>query len=268
MTTYVAGDIQGCLKSLTRLMKKVNFDPAKDQLWSVGDIVNRGPKSLETLRFLKSLGERFQMVLGNHDLHLIALAYGVIPCKKGDTLNAVLSAPDRQELIDWLRQQPLIFKNDHHVLVHAGIPHLWTIAHAMELAHEVESVLQSADPAPFLREMYGNEPACWSDELTGNVRLRVITNYLTRMRCCKADGTLDLVFKGAANEAPKGFSAWFDHHLPLKKQNEHVFFGHWAALKSDSYHERFHALDSGCIWGGKLTFFAIEENKRITTECA
>lgn len=267
MTTYVVGDIQGCLNPLTRLMDRVKFDPSTDCLWSVGDIVNRGPQSLDTLRFLKSLGGSFKMVLGNHDLHLIALAYGIHTPKKGDTLNEILTAPDRQELIDWLRKQPLIFRTENYVVVHAGIPHIWTIARAMELAQEVESALGSQDPTPFLWDMYGNEPACWSDQLVGSTRLRVITNYLTRMRCCKKDGTLDLLFKGPANESPKEFLPWFEYYQPSGSHQEHIFFGHWASLKTLTYHKKFHALDSGCIWGGELTFFCVEHQQRITCNC-
>jgi len=267
MKTYVVGDIQGCLNPLLNLMEKVKFDPLNDKLWSVGDIVNRGPKSLETLRFLKSLGGSFQMVLGNHDLHLIAVAYGIRTAKKGDTLNDILAAPDRQELIDWLRKQPLIFRKDNHVVVHAGIPHIWTTPRAMELAWEVESALGSSDPKPFLGNMYGNDPTCWSDNLTGGDRLRVITNYLTRMRCCKKDGTLDLLFKGSPDASPKDFFSWFDYYQTSGPQQENIFFGHWAALKSGTYHEKFHALDSGCIWGGQLTFYCIEDFQRITCDC-
>lgn len=267
MTTYVVGDIQGCLKSLTCLMEKVKFDTAKDHLWSVGDIVNRGPQSLETLRFLKALGRSFQMVLGNHDLHLIAVAYGIRPAKKGDTLMGVLNAEDCRELIDWLRKQPLIFRHENYILVHAGIPHIWTIPYAMELAQEVESVLGSYNPTRFLLDMYGNEPDYWSDQLTGNTRLRVITNYLTRMRCTTKNGTLDLSFKGPANESPEGFLPWFDSYQPSNTHQEHIFFGHWAALTAKTYHEKFHALDSGCIWGGKLTFYCVEEMRRITCDC-
>lgn len=267
MATYVVGDIQGCLKPLLFLMEKVKFDPLKDELWSVGDIVNRGSQSLDTLRFLKSLGGSFQMVLGNHDLHLIAVAYGVRPQKKGDTLGDILTAPDCPELIDWLRKQPLIFRQKNHVVVHAGIPHIWSIARAMELAGEVASALGGPDPMPFLRDMYGNEPPCWSDQLTGSTRLRVITNYLTRMRCCRNDGTLDLLFKGPANESPKSFLPWFNHYQPSSPKQENIFFGHWAALKSDTYHEKFHALDSGCVWGGQLTFYCTEDMRRITCKC-
>lgn len=267
MTTYIVGDIQGCFKPLTYLMEKVKFDPSKDYLWSVGDIVNRGPQSLDTLRFLKSLGSSFQMVLGNHDLHLIALAHGIRAPKKGDTLDDILVAPDRQELIDWLRKQPLIFQKDNCVVVHAGIPHIWTLSRAMDLASEVESVLAGSDPTPFLLDMYGNEPAGWSDELTGNMRLRVITNYLTRMRCCKKNGILDLSFKGPADESPKGFLPWFDHYSPSNQYQKNIFFGHWATLKTGTYCKKFHALDSGCVWGGDLTFYCLDQRKRITTPC-
>jgi bis(5'-nucleosyl)-tetraphosphatase (symmetrical) len=268
MSTYIVGDIQGCLKPLHCLLERVRFDPLQDELWSVGDIVNRGSESLATLRYLKSLGNRFKMVLGNHDLHLLAVAFGKKSPKRSDTLADILSALDRDELMDWLRHQPLLYQNRNTLLVHAGIPHLWSIAKAKLLAREVESILQSNHAADFLAAMYGNEPDCWEESLQGMERLRVITNYFTRMRICRADGTLDLDFKAEPDRIPTGFSPWFAWRSMQQDDAHHdIFFGHWAALPSQTYHGRFHALDSGCVWGGQLTLFDLDEGKRHQCQC-
>ena len=205
MNTYIVGDLQGCLDPLKNLLDRVQFDPDKDQLWSVGDIVNRGPDSLSTLRYLKNLGTHFKMVLGNHDLHLLALAYQKKSPKKSDTLDDILAATDREELINWLRHQPLIYQHENAVVVHAGLPHIWSLQKALALASEVQQVLRSDDCGKFLSAMYGNEPDRWSDDLQGMERLRVITNYLTRMRVCRSDGTLDLAFKASPDTAPEHF---------------------------------------------------------------
>ena len=196
MAIYAVGDIQGCLQPLKRLLKQVDFDPAEDTLWSVGDAVNRGPKCLKTLRFLYKMRDNLVMVLGNHDLHLLAVAYGARAPSRSDTFDKILEAPDRDELLDWLRHRPLIHHEYGHTLVHAGIPPQWSLAEAIARAHEVEDVLRSEDCVEFLTHMYGNEPAVWSDELEGMERLRVITNYLTRMRYCTKTGVLELQSKG------------------------------------------------------------------------
>lgn len=269
MSTYIVGDIQGCLTPLHRLLHQVRFDPARDQLWSVGDVVNRGPDSLETLRYLRSLGCSFRMVLGNHDLHLLAVAYGKRQPKRGDTLDGILNAPDRDELILWLRQQPLLFREKDCVVVHAGIPHIWTIDTALALSREVESALQDDQQIVlFLDGMYGNTPARWDAALSGMDRLRTITNYLTRMRICQADGTLDLAFKSSPDEIPANHRAWFDWHAESTNETgDHIYFGHWAALPCQTYHTRYHALDSGCIWGGQLSLFHMEKSVRIHCQC-
>lgn len=263
MHTYIVGDLQGCYDALRRILDKVEFDPARDQLWSVGDVVNRGPDSLALLRYLKNLGPRFKMVLGNHDLHLLAIAYQSRTPKKSDTLDAVLKASDRDELINWLRQQPLIYQDNNTVLVHAGIPHIWPLPTALALAAEVEQVLRSDDCANFLSAMYGNEPSCWSDQLSGMERLRVITNYLTRMRICKADGTLDLTFKLPPDQAPKHYEPWFTFYPKHHAIAADVFFGHWAALPTGVYRRHFNALDSGYFWGGELTLLRLADKKRF-----
>lgn len=266
MATYIVGDIQGCLKPLQCLLEKVRFNPDQDKLWSVGDVVNRGPDSLGTVRFLMSLGNSFQMVLGNHDLHLLAIAFGVKSPKKGDTLNDILQAPDREAIIEWLRQQPLLFQEGNNVVVHAGIPPIWSIEEAAGYSREVEAVLQGNNPSDFLEQMYGNEPALWSESLTSMTRLRVITNYLTRMRVCTSKGALDLHYKGGLENIPKGFHAWF--HLPrLQNSSKHIFFGHWAALPAGEYGSSFHALDSGCVWGEDLTILQLESRERFSCAC-
>ena len=268
MHTYIVGDLQGCYDALRRVLDMAGFDPDHDQLWSVGDVVNRGPDSLAVLRYLKSLGPRFQMVLGNHDLHLLAIAYQSRSPKKSDTVDAVLKASDRDELIAWLRQQPLIYQNGNIVLVHAGIPHIWSLSKALALAAEVEQALRGDDCAEFLEAMYGNEPNCWSKHLSGMERLRVITNYLTRMRICKADGTLDLAFKLPPDQAPKHYAPWFSFYpkhdsVSANKKSADVFFGHWAALPAGVYQRHFNALDSGYFWGGELTLLRLADKKRF-----
>jgi len=267
MSIYIVGDIQGCFEPLKKLLDRVQFDPAQDQLWSVGDVVNRGPDSLSVLRYLKNLGDSFQMVLGNHDLHLLAVANEKKVPKKGDTLGEILKAPDRDELLHWLRHQPLIYKQQEAVLVHAGIPHIWPLNKAMELASEVEQVLQGDDYGDFLSAMYGNEPDCWNDALRGMERLRVITNYLTRMRICKTDGTLNLDFKSSLDMIPADFKPWFSFYPKQHTKQPDIFFGHWAALESKSYATYFHALDSGCVWGGKLTLFKLDDKKIFCCNC-
>lgn len=267
MATYVVGDIQGCFKPLQCLLDSVAFDPARDRLWSVGDIVNRGPQSLETLRFLKQLGSSFRMVLGNHDLHLLAVAHGDKAIKKGDTLDDILIAPDRDELLDWLRHQPLLFIEDDYVLVHAGIPHIWSIEKTAALAREVERILHGDRCREFFQHMYGNTPDRWSESLRGMDRLRVITNYLTRMRILTADGTLDLHYKGSADNVPAGFRPWFNYY-PVDATPQHqVLFGHWAALACQLNLPGMHALDSGCVWGKQLSMLRIDDQVRLQCDC-
>ena len=263
MSTYIIGDIQGCCDAVKKILGMVEFDTINDQLWSVGDIVNRGPDSLATLRYLKNLGPCFKMVLGNHDLHLLAVAYQKKSQKKGDTLAEILAASDRDELIDWLRHQPLIYQHGNSVLVHAGIPHIWPLQKALNLASEVENILQGDDCGGFLSAMYGNQPDRWSDKLEGMERLRVITNYLTRMRICRSDGTLDLAFKSSPDLAPEGYLPWFSFYPKHQIKQYDIFFGHWAALVSQSYDDHFNALDSGYFWGGELTLLRLTDKKRF-----
>jgi bis(5'-nucleosyl)-tetraphosphatase (symmetrical) len=267
MTTYAVGDIQGCIKPLKCVLKKVSFDPQVDVLWSAGDIINRGPKSLKTLRFLYRMRDSLVMVLGNHDLHLLAVAAGVRPPSRSDTLNKILRAPDRNELISWLHQQPLLHRQHGYTLVHAGIPPQWSVAKAAALASEVEAVLRSPDSVEFLRHMYGNEPAVWSDDLQGMERLRLITNYLTRMRYCTRKGKLDLVSKGPRpNCGINTVSAWFSH--PERKTlNDRILFGHWASLEGKTDTPNAIGLDTGCVWGGSLSLYNLETGEWTRCRC-
>lgn len=268
MTTWAIGDIQGCYEPLRCLLKQIKFKPDRDSLWLAGDLINRGPESLEVLRYVKSLGDSVRVVLGNHDLHFLAVALGGLEPRSKDTFDDVLDAPDCDELADWLRQQPLLYHDKAlgYAMVHAGIPPIWSLKKARNLAHEVELVLQSKKAPRFLKAMYGDEPACWSDELSGMTRLRVITNYLTRMRFCSSDGTLDLADKTHTRSARSGFLPWFEHELKGLGEQE-ILFGHWAALEGHADHPQVHALDTGCIWGGSLTAMSLEDRVMYQCQC-
>lgn len=268
MTTYAVGDLQGCLGPLKVLLERVDFNPSRDTLWSVGDLVNRGPDSLGTLRFLDSLGGACIAVLGNHDLHLLATAQDATRLRKSDTLLAILKADDRARLLGNLRERPLAHfdANRGIFMSHAGIPPIWTVAQAMKYAAEVEAVLRDPDRCQsFLANMYGNQPDRWSESLSGLERLRSITNYLTRMRFCKADGTLDLKSKDGQDTAPSGFAPWFTY--PRKDPEIQVIFGHWAALEGKSNTRDVHALDSGCVWGNHMTLMNLDTGERHQCSC-
>jgi len=272
MSTYVVGDVQGCLDPLKRLLDRVGFDPAEDTLWSVGDLVNRGPKCLKTLRYFYALRTSAVVVLGNHDLHLLAVAAGARKPSRADTLDEILAAPDREELLNWLLYRPLIHHELGHTLVHAGIPPQWTLQEAIGYAREVEAVLRSPQCAEFLGAMYGNEPNVWSDDLQGMARLRVITNYLTRMRYCTAAGELDLESKGTQpipgvpHIGDKKVSAWFSH--PKRKtRDDRILFGHWASLQGHTDTPNAIGLDTGCVWDGALSLYEIETGRRTSCAC-
>jgi len=270
MSTYVVGDIQGCLKPLKCLLKAVKFDPENDTLWCVGDVINRGPKCLKTLRFLHKMRDNLVMVLGNHDLHLLAVAAGVRPANRSDTLADILKAPDRDTLLGWLIRQPLLHREHGYTMVHAGIPPQWSVSDAACYAREVEAVLRSPDCVNFFKHMYGNEPAIWSDDLKGMERLRVITNYLTRMRYCTKDGVLDLESKGPKPNpdiGDKKVSAWFSH--PARKTaSDKIVFGHWASLDGRTDSPNAIAVDTGCVWGGALSCYELETRQWTRCECS
>jgi bis(5'-nucleosyl)-tetraphosphatase (symmetrical) len=268
MATYVIGDLQGCLTPLIQLLEQINYHPEQDKLWFAGDLINRGEESLETLRFIKSLGNNATIVLGNHDLHLLAVSHGHGKLKRGDTLAEILTAGDRDDLMDWLRHQPLFHydKQLNTVMTHAGIPPCWDLKKAQTLAKEVEDKLKSDSVDDFFATMYGNKPDQWSDDLTGLDRLRAITNYLTRMRFCDENSKLDLESKEGINTATKGYAPWFNY--PTKVPEDcHIVFGHWAALEGKTQKERIHALDTGCVWGGSLTALRLEDRQRFSTPC-
>ena len=253
MARYAIGDIQGCCDELKALLERCNYSADRDQLWFVGDLVNRGPQSLETLRFVRALGSNATVVLGNHDLHLLALAFGSRrKLKDGDTLDAVLNAPDRDQLLEWLLGRPMAVFDEPRgdLLVHAGLAPDWTPRAAAKLAREVEAVLRD-DARTLFDAMYGNKPEKWSDALRGMDRLRFVINAFTRMRFCKRDGTVDLKMKGAPGNQPEDFYPWFD--VPGRKSAEvRVICGHWSTLGLMRRRDLL-ALDTGCVWGGLLT---------------
>ncbi|MDX1592622.1 MAG: symmetrical bis(5'-nucleosyl)-tetraphosphatase [Gammaproteobacteria bacterium] len=253
MAHYAIGDVQGCRAELLELLESLRFDPAADTLWFTGDLVNRGPESLATLRLVRELGERAVTVLGNHDLHLLAVAAARSPLKRKDTLQAVLDAPDRDELLEWLAERPLL----HHdaglgvTLLHAGLPPQWSLDEARARAAEVEQVLRDGDRDAFFGHMYGDTPDRWDPGLTGWERLRFITNCLTRLRFCTAEGRMNLASKGPPGSQPPGFMPWFD--VPGRASaGSRVVCGHWSALGLVERDDLL-VLDTGCLWGGTLT---------------
>lgn len=267
MSTYAIGDIQGCFTELQNLLNVISFNSQSDTLWFTGDLVNRGSQSLETLRFIKSLGDKHISVLGNHDLHLIARAYGSQKQYERDTLDAILSAPDRDELIDWLQKRPLFYYDAQlgFALAHAGVAPYWTASKAKQLALEVEAVLQCDKPADFLLHMYGNQPDQWRDDLSGIDRLRCITNYFTRMRFCHADGRLELTYKGTIENKPADLMPWFD--VPNRSNADlQIIFGHWAALGGKADVANVYPLDTGCVWGHQLTAMRLEDKKYFSVD--
>ncbi|MBM3108254.1 symmetrical bis(5'-nucleosyl)-tetraphosphatase [Pseudomonas sp. P66] len=269
MAVYAVGDLQGCLQPLKCLLERVNFNPAVDRLWLVGDLVNRGPESLETLRFLYSIRDSLVCVLGNHDLHLLAAWHNIERLKKNDTLREILQAPDAGELLDWLRRQKLLHYDEQRgvVLVHAGIPPQWTLGKALEHASEVEEALRDDNRLKlYLDGMYGNEPNKWSKNLSGVTRLRVITNYFTRMRFCTSEGKLDLKGKEGADTAPPGYKPWFAHK-GRRSRHVKIIFGHWAALEGRCNEPDVIALDTGCVWGGAMTLYNVDSGETHRCEC-
>ena len=257
MTTYVIGDLQGCLTPLQRLLAHIDFDPTQDALWFVGDIINRGPQSLDTLRFVKALGDCAITVLGNHDLHLLGVVHGVRKASGKDTLGDILHAPDRDELCHWLSRQPLMHtdKKLGHTLVHAGIHPHWSLTLAQTMADRVQEALRH-DLDDFLSNMYGNTPAKWCKDLNTEEQRRFAVNAFTRMRYCTADGTLDFDFNGPPMSAPQKLHPWYrtPNREPL---DTCVVFGHWSSHPSMA---GSHVIptDRGCVWGGPLTAYAIE----------
>lgn len=270
MATYAIGDIQGCLEPLKCLLEKVQFRPGRDQLWLCGDLVNRGPDSLATLRFLYEIRDSVVAVLGNHDLHLLALAWSSGHKKKTkDTLQDVLDAPDREQLLQWMRHFPLMHYDADldFAMSHAGVPPVWNLEQALAFSREMEEVLQGPQLEHYLAHMYGNQPDRWDDGLEGPERWRLITNYFTRMRFCSADGRLELKCKLSPDRAPAGFAAWFRHPSPVLASTR-LIFGHWASLEGKSNTPNLFALDTGCVWGRQLTMLHLESESLLHCDCA
>ena len=265
MAIYAVGDIQGCFHSFQSLLKKIQFNPATDKLWLVGDLINRGSGSLEVLRWMLEHQSSIVTVLGNHDLHTLVVAEGFVSPHRSDTIQDLLEAPDANELLTWLRHQPLLHFEHGHLMVHAGLLPQWTVPKAQLLAQEVQQALCADNYREFLKHMYGNQPVQWDDALTGWDRLRVITNAMTRLRICSQDGEMEFKFKGELANRPKGYAPWFD--LPNRASaNIPIIFGHWSALglhiKSNVY-----ALDTGCLWGGALTALRLDDKSVFQVPC-
>ena len=262
MATYAIGDIQGCYAELSELLEKLRFDPAGDRLWLLGDLVNRGPDSLRVVRLVRSLGDSAVTVLGNHDLHFLAIALGGHSLNKSDTFVDLLNAAEVEEIADWYCAQRLIVVDEAlgYAMAHAGIPHVWDLGQALELAAEVEQTLSGEDRLAYFATMYGNKPDYWSDDFTGMDRLRVITNYLTRMRLLDQAGRMNFSYKGKLNDAPRGWRPWYEMRmqqpLPIK-----LLFGHWAALEGGTGFPEVVALDTGCVWGRELTAMCLESGE-------
>ncbi|MGZ5036803.1 MAG: symmetrical bis(5'-nucleosyl)-tetraphosphatase [Usitatibacter sp.] len=265
MATYAIGDLQGCYEPLARLVDSLRFDPSADRLWFVGDLVNRGPDSLRCLRFVKSLGEAAVTVLGNHDLHLVCVAEGVEKRRKRDTIDDVLQAPDRDELVHWLRHRPLMHAEGGFALVHAGLLPPWSVDRARALASEVEERLRGPGYRSLLEKMYGDEPDRWDDSLGGIERLRVIVNAMTRLRVCTPEGAMALGFKGEPGDAHPGLTPWFD--VPGRASAAHtVVFGHWSALGLVD-RPNLVGLDSGCVWGRSLSCVRLSDRRLFQVPC-
>lgn len=263
MFDYAIGDVQGCYDPLLRLLDHIHFNDRADRLWFVGDLVNRGPQSLQVLRFIKSLAIKPYISLGNHDLHLLGKLFGGHSLKNhDDTLEQVLTAPDGEELGHWLRQQRIAHydKQLNIILCHAGIAPIWSLTEALGYAAELEAAIQGHNYADFFAQMYGNQPDYWSNELTGIARLRVITNYFTRMRFCDQQGRLVMDYKGKIADAPPSLIPWFavPHRVPVEAD---IVFGHWAALQGQCSDPHSYAIDTGCLWGNRLTALRLQDRQ-------
>jgi bis(5'-nucleosyl)-tetraphosphatase (symmetrical) len=257
MALYCIGDLQGCLSPFERLLAEIGFSPSRDTLYVLGDLVNRGPDSLGVLRRLMALGEAAQCLLGNHDLHLLALWQGVRKPGRHDTVQSILQAPDSESLLDWLRRRPMALYAQGWLMVHAGVLPQWSTAQTLSLAAEVEQALRGPDLKGFFSTMYGNTPSQWQNSLEGPDRLRVIVNALTRLRFCTPDGQMDFTSSESAGNAPAGYLPWFE--VPGRATRDTpMAFGHWSTLATETHHpvglrQNTLPLDTGCVWGGCLT---------------
>ncbi len=265
MATYAIGDIQGCYYAFMGLLTRLEFNPKQDKLWLVGDLINRGSGSLQVLRWCYQHQHSIKVVLGNHDLHALAVTFGLKLAHKSDTLQAIIDAPDSVQLLTWLRHQPLMLAENNYVMVHAGLLPQWTIAQALSLASEVEAALQGENHLDFFANMYGSLPNSWCDNLTGMDRLRVVTNAMTRMRICTPSGEMEFAFKGELPDIPAGYLPWFD--VPARLSNDAtIICGHWSALGLRQ-RDNIIALDTGCLWGGQLTAFCLETKQITQIDC-
>ena len=266
MATYIVGDIQGCYDELRQLLSLADFNPEIDELWAAGDLVARGPKSLKTLRYLKKIGAK--VILGNHDLHLLATAIGVYPVKAKDKTAPILKADDKRELLTWLRKQPLLLEHPEYkfIMVHAGVLPAWTIEKAKSLAKEIEQQLAGKEYKTLLKNMYGNHPTAWNDSLSGIERTRFIINAFTRMRYCTLSGELEFQHKLAPEQINNNqLKPWFDI---TRTHNQPILFGHWAALLGDVEQDDLYALDTGCVWGNSLSMIRWQDKKIFSLSCS
>ncbi|MEG3753866.1 symmetrical bis(5'-nucleosyl)-tetraphosphatase [Psychromonas arctica] len=266
MATYIVGDIQGCYEELRQLLDLAEFDTQQDELWVTGDLVARGPKSLETLRYIKKIGAK--VILGNHDLHLLATSLGIHPFKEKDKTAEIATANDSQELLTWLRMQPLLLQHPEHkfIMVHAGVLPAWTIKKAKKLAKEVEAQLHGDNYKTMLRDMYGNHPTRWNDALQGIERMRFIVNVFTRMRYCTIDGELEFKNKRSPSEVQDNqLKPWFD--ITPRDHKRPILFGHWAALLGKTQQPDIYPLDTGCVWGNSLSMIRWQDKKMFSLSC-
>ena len=266
MSTYAIGDVQGCYSELQNLLNEINFDERRDELWFAGDLVNKGPKSLQTLRFIKALGVNAKITLGNHDLHLLAVAKNIQPLLKKDTIQEILAADDVKELIDWLKSRPLLITDDNlnFTMVHAGLPPQWSLENAKEFAKECELILQSEKINKLLAEMYGDTPNIWVNSLQDYAKQRFIINCFTRIRFCNSDGMLDFDTKVAPGKQNTSLIPWYS--LPNRKTKDNkIIFGHWSTVhignEKNFKQYNVYPIDTGCLWGGRLTAMRLEDEK-------
>jgi bis(5'-nucleosyl)-tetraphosphatase (symmetrical) len=265
VATYVIGDVQGCFEAFQELLVAIAFNPGRDRLWLAGDLVNRGENSIGMLRWCMAHDAQVVAILGNHDLHLLAVAEGFVPPSRNDTLAEILDAPDRTVVLDWLRHRPMLHREGKWLMVHAGLLPEWTPELAESLAGELETALRGPDWRSFLKGMYGNEPRHWDSALAGQDRLRLIANVMTRLRFLHEDGSLEFLHKGTPEDAPDGLTPWFD--FPDRQNlGVQVFFGHWSTLgllqRADAV-----GLDTGCLWGGHLSAFRLDDGRLIQIGC-
>ncbi|MEW4367311.1 symmetrical bis(5'-nucleosyl)-tetraphosphatase [Aliikangiella sp. GXAS 306] len=259
MATYAIGDIQGCYRTFKKLLKKIDFHPGRDQLWLAGDLINRGPSSLKTLEYIYKYQDSIQCVLGNHDLHFLAIESGQHLSNKKDTFKKILLSPNRKKLVKWLKTQPLFYMDEQleFAMVHAGVPADWSFRDAVDFSQEVSEAIQSKNSYRFFAQMYNNTPSKWKESLSGIKRLRFITNALTRMRYCFSDGSLELTCKVPPGEQPAELTPWFE--LPQNLNKGQLIFGHWASLMGQCPIPHYYALDTGCVWGRKLTALRLDD---------